>query len=62
MKSAVLVLVALSLLAVAGGAVAPGVCVNLQASLSALVAFVSDPQPDLIIGPGGLIDASLVCP
>lgn len=62
MKSAVLIVVVLSLLSVAGGAVAPGVCVNLQAMLSAIIAFMSDPQPDLIIGPGGLIDGSLVCP
>lgn len=62
MNYAVLILVAASLLAVSGGAVAPGVCIGLESSLSALLAFVSDPQPDLIIGPGGFVDATLTCP
>lgn len=61
MKSAVILMVVFALVAFAGGAVAPGVCVNLQAGLNAIVAFVSDPQPDLIIGPGGLVDGSLTC-
>jgi hypothetical protein len=58
MKYAILFLVAVSLLGFAGGAVAPGVCISAEAGLNAIVAFASDPQPDLIIGPGGLVDGA----
>ena len=58
MNYALLIVVVAGLLAFAGGAVAPGVCITAEAVSSTIVAFASDPQPDLIIGPGGLIDAS----
>lgn len=63
MHKSVLVLVALgALLTVAGGAIAPTVCVNAQAMANLLLAFASDPTPDLILAPGALVDALLVCP
>lgn len=61
MNYALLVLVVAGLLAFAGSAVAPGVCVSVEGTASAIVAFVSDPSPDLIVGPGGIVDSDIVC-
>lgn len=61
MKSAILVLVALSLVVVAGGAVAPGACVGLTGGAGLVAQVASDPSPDAVIAlvPGAVdIDPS----